>query len=77
MNKLLDEALLAFAERRLSEPQPYLILDARYEKVREAGIILSQAVLVTVAVRRRGTAPDQAVFQIRRDEPVCGRQDLA
>jgi putative transposase len=41
----LDEGLRAFAERRLSEPFPYLILDARYEKVRVAGIIVSQAVL--------------------------------
>src|SRR5580692_5299514 len=54
INKSLDEALLAFAERRLSEPLPYLILDARYEKVREAGIILSQAVLVAVAVDGEG-----------------------
>jgi putative transposase len=30
----LDEALDRFARRRLSEPFPYLILDARYEKVR-------------------------------------------
>jgi len=51
INKSLDEALLAFAERRLSEPLPYLILDARYEKVREAGIILSQAVLVAASPR--------------------------
>ena len=54
VNKSLDEALLAFAERRLSEPLPYLILDARYEKVRDAGIILSQAVLVAVAVDGQG-----------------------
>jgi transposase-like protein len=38
INKSLDAGLRAFAERRLSEPFPYLILDARYEKVREAGI---------------------------------------
>jgi putative transposase len=54
INKSLDEALLAFAERRLSEPLPYLILDARYEKVRAAGIIVSQAVLVAVAVAGEG-----------------------
>jgi putative transposase len=54
INKSLDEALLAFAERCLSEPLPYLILDARYEKVREAGIIVSQAVLVAVAVDGEG-----------------------
>lgn len=50
INKSLDDGLKAFAERRLSERYPYLILDARYEKVREAGVIVSQAVLVAVAV---------------------------
>lgn len=29
INKTLDEALAAFAQRRLEEPCPYLILDAR------------------------------------------------
>jgi transposase-like protein len=41
INKSLDEGLQAFAERRLDENYPYLILDARYEKVREAGVIVS------------------------------------
>jgi putative transposase len=50
VNASLDEGLKAFAERRLTEAYPYLILDARYEKVRESGIIVSQAVLVAVAV---------------------------
>jgi putative transposase len=54
VNKSLDEGLRRFAERRLSEPFPYLILDARYEKVRESGIIVSQAVLVAVAVDGEG-----------------------
>jgi putative transposase len=57
INKTLDQELRAFAERRLSEPFPYLILDARYEKVREAGIIVSQAVLVAVAVDGDGREP--------------------
>jgi putative transposase len=35
MNKILDAALTAFATRRLDEPYPYLILDARYERARE------------------------------------------
>ncbi len=44
INKGLDEgAEQNFAQRRLTEPYPYLILDARYEKVRETGIIQSQA----------------------------------
>ena len=54
INKSLDAGLQAFATRRLSESYPYLILDARYEKVREAGVIASQAVLVAVAVDEDG-----------------------
>ena len=50
VNKRLDEGLAAFAGRRLEEPFAYLILDARYEKVREAGVVCSQAVLVAVGI---------------------------
>ncbi|TGS08617.1 IS256 family transposase [Mesorhizobium sp. M2E.F.Ca.ET.209.01.1.1] len=50
----LDEALKAFYERRLAEPYPYLILDARYERAREAGVIASQAVLVAIGVDWEG-----------------------
>src|SRR5947209_12096903 len=39
VNKRLDEGLAAFARRRLEEPFAYLVLDARYERVREAGIV--------------------------------------
>jgi transposase-like protein len=37
INKGLDETLTKFARRKLTEVYPYLILDARYEKVREDG----------------------------------------
>ena len=50
INKRLDASLAQFAGRRLEESYPYLILDARYERVREAGVIRSQAVLIAVAV---------------------------
>lgn len=50
INKTLDGSLKAFAERRLCEDFPYVILDARYERVREAGVILPQAVLVAVGI---------------------------
>jgi putative transposase len=50
----LDTALAAFAERRLVEPYPYLILDARHERVREAGVIQSQAVLIAIGVDWEG-----------------------
>jgi transposase-like protein len=50
INKRLDETLAQFASRRLGEAFPYLILDARYEKVREAGVIAGQAVLIAIGI---------------------------
>ena len=52
VNKPLDASLKAVAGRLQS--YLFLILDARYEKVREAGVIVSQAVLVAVAVDEDG-----------------------
>ena len=36
------------------EAFPYLILDARYERVREAGVITSQAVLIAIGIDWEG-----------------------
>ena len=52
----LDEELERFAKRRLEEPYPYLILDARYEKVREDGAVRSQAVLIAIGAGRPRSA---------------------
>ena len=76
INKSLDEALRAFAERRLSEPYPYLILDARYEKVREAGIIISQAVLIAVAVDGDGQRQIIGVDLANRESQTSWRDFL-
>jgi transposase-like protein len=54
MNQLLDEELEKFASRRLEEAYPYVILDARYEKVREDAVIRSQAVLIAIGVDWEG-----------------------
>jgi putative transposase len=67
INKSLDEKLRAFSERRLKEPFPYLILDARYERVRENGIIVSQAVLIAVAVDWEGRRQILAVDVANRE----------
>ena len=37
VNKTLDESLERFAKRPLEEAYPYLVLDARYEKVKQRG----------------------------------------
>jgi putative transposase len=52
--KKLDDELCRFARRRLDEPFAYLILDARYEKVRVDHVIQSQAVLVAVGIDWEG-----------------------
>jgi len=50
INKRLDQSLAQFATRPLNEVFPYLIVDARYERIREAGVIVSQAVLIAIGI---------------------------
>jgi putative transposase len=54
MNQSLDKELDKFAKRRLEDAYPYLILDARYEKVREDGVIRSQAVMIAIGIDWEG-----------------------
>ena len=54
INKRLDQSLTAFAQRRLDEPFAYLIIDAKYERVRQAGVVRSCAVLVAFGVDWEG-----------------------
>jgi transposase-like protein len=50
---LLDDELTQWRTRPLGE-MPYLVLDARYEKVRHAGAVVSCAVLLAVGVNPKG-----------------------
>ncbi len=50
----LDEKLAAWRERPLEGEYPYLIVDARYEKVRVCGKVISQGILVCVGVSAEG-----------------------
>jgi len=67
INKRLDESLAAFAKRPLAEPFAYLIIDARYEKVREAGVVMSQAVLIAVGIDWDGRRQILAVEMANRE----------
>jgi len=67
LNQGLDEELEKFARRRLEESYPYLILDARYEKVREDGVIRSQAVLIAIGVDWEGRRNVLAVELANRE----------
>lgn len=63
----LDEELEKFARRRLEEDYPYLILDARYEKVREDGAVRSQAVLMAIGIDWEGRRNVLAVDLANRE----------
>jgi putative transposase len=52
--KMLDEQLRSFADRSLDEAYPYLILDARYERVREGGVVGRRAVLIAIGINHDG-----------------------
>jgi putative transposase len=67
LNEKLDAELERFAKRRLSEPYPYLILDARYEKVREDGVIASQAVMIAIGIDWEGRRNVLAVELANRE----------
>jgi len=67
MNRQLDTALTQFATRRLEEEYPYLILDARYEKVREEGVICSRAILIAIGINWEGHREVLAVELANRE----------
>jgi putative transposase len=75
INKRLDESLSAFATRPLAEPFAYLILDARYEKVREGGGVMSQAVLIAIGIDWDGRRQILAVEMANR-ESRSSRKDF-
>ncbi len=77
INKTLDDSLRQFAERRLDEPYPYLILDARYERVREAGVIQSQAVLIAIGINWEGRRQVLAVELANRESRSSWRDFLS
>ena len=50
----LDAEINEWRMRPLSEAYPYLIFDARYEKVRRGGSVVSQGVLVAIGISQTG-----------------------
>ena len=76
MNQRLDASLAQFAGRPLAEAFPYLILDARYERVREAGVIASQAVLIAIGIDWDGRRQVLAVELANRESRSSWRDFL-
>jgi putative transposase len=75
MVQQLDKELEQFAQRRLEEPYPYVILDARYEKVREGGAVRSQAVLMAIGINWEGRRCVLAV-ELANRESASSWKDL-
>jgi putative transposase len=76
INKGMDQALARFAARPLDEVYPYLILDARYEKVREEGVIRSQAVLIAIGINWEGQRQVLAVELANRESATSWKDFL-
>lgn len=72
----LDEQLAQFMRRPLNEEYAYLILDARYERVREAGVIRSRAVQVAIGIDWEGRRQVLAVELAGRESTSSWREFL-
>ena len=76
MNQRLDDSLAQFAGRPLAEAFAYLILDARYKRVREAGVIVSQAVLIAIGIDWDGRRQILAVEMANRESRSSWKEFL-
>jgi len=76
VNKTLDESLERFAKRPLEEAYPYLIVDARYEKVRQDGVIRSQAVQIAIGINDEGRRQILAVELANRESQTSWKDML-
>jgi len=54
LSQQLDEEIQRWRERPLERSYPYLVVDARYEKVRQGGQVVSQGVLLVVGISPEG-----------------------
>ena len=63
----LDDQLEQFSRRALSDAFPYVILDARYERVREGGVIVSRAILIALGIDWEGRRQVLAVEYANRE----------
>ena len=74
--RTLDEELAAWRERPWQEI-PYLLLDARYEKVRVGGVVVSCALLVAIGITLEGQRTVLGVSVSLSEAEVHWREFLA
>ena len=76
LNTKLDGELERFARQTLEAEYPYLIVDARYEKVRADGVIRSRAVLVAIGIDWEGRRRILGVELAHRESATSWREFL-
>jgi transposase-like protein len=54
LSKSLDTQLHTWRNRQLTERYPYLVVDARYEKIRTAKGVVSHAVMIVIGISEHG-----------------------
>jgi putative transposase len=72
----LDEQLAQFSRRLLTEAFPYVIFDARYERVREGGVIVSRAILIALGIDGEGRRQVLAVEYANRESQNSWKEFL-
>lgn len=72
----LDAQLEEFSQRPLTEAFPYVVVDARYERVREGGVIVSRAILVALGIDWAGRRQVLAVEYANRESQSSWRDFL-
>lgn len=72
----LDGSLQEFSQRRLNEAFPYVVVDARYERVREGGVIVSRAILIALGIDWEGRRQVLAVEYANRESQGSWREFL-
>lgn len=76
ITRRLDQQLAQFGRRPLEEEFPYVILDARYERVREEGMIVSRAILVALGIDWEGRRQVLAVEYAQRESQNSWKEFL-
>jgi transposase-like protein len=72
----LDAQLAEFSQRPLNEAFPYVVVDARYERVREGGVIVSRAILIALGIDWDGRRQVLAVEYANRESQSSWREFL-
>jgi putative transposase len=72
----LDAQLEEFSGRALREAFPYVVVDARYERVREGGVIVSRAILIALGIDWEGLRQVLAVEYANRESQSSWKEFL-